>query len=114
MPLWTAAARHSIQRLKRTIVDRQCVALTLAPDLESHGAALDGWELPHAAYEDSGDPVAPMVAAELLAGWAATTAQRDPLVRWAVRGAKLPKTRAHEVTGLSRVTIDRIVSPGAA
>ena len=44
----------------------------------------------------------------VLLEWAMNNAQRDELVRDAVRDG-VPKQRVHVITGLSRTTIDRIV-----
>ncbi|MFE1784226.1 hypothetical protein ACFW9F_16990, partial [Streptomyces sp. NPDC059506] len=43
-----------------------------------------------------------------LAGWAALHRRRDDIVREAF-DAGVPKTRIHELTGLSRSTIDRLL-----
>jgi hypothetical protein len=106
--LWAAVGAHVLRRLRRTIDDYLRVALTLAPDLEAHGEALSGWEVHHPPHDS--ESVAPMVAEELLAAWAVVNGQRDPLVRWAVRKAEVSKARTHEVSGLSRSTIDRLLS----
>ncbi|MEU8893945.1 hypothetical protein [Streptomyces sp. NPDC048442] len=106
---WAAVAQHIVTRLTRDITDRQRIALTLAPPLATHGNALHGWETVGAVAGDT-TPVAPTVAAELLAGWAAFDQQRDTLVRWAV-DAGVAKTRAHALTRLSRSTIDRLLHP---
>jgi hypothetical protein len=47
-------------------------------------------------------------AERVAADWAATVARRDQIVR-AVRAAGLSKSRIHELTGIARTTIDRIL-----
>ncbi|MER7688813.1 hypothetical protein [Streptomyces sp. NPDC097610] len=108
---WSAVARRIISRLAKTVADYQRVALTLAPDIEAHGADLSGWECPRHTYGWHGDgaSLATVVAQELLAGWAAVNSLRDPLLTWSIQSAKVSKVRAHELTGLSRTTIDRVL-----
>jgi hypothetical protein len=51
----------------------------------------------------------PIPEAEQMAkDWAANFARRDPMVR-TVKAAGLSKTRIHELTGIARTTIDRIL-----
>ncbi|MEU2354388.1 hypothetical protein ABZ599_15720 [Streptomyces misionensis] len=109
---WSAVARRVVSRLSRTVTDYQRVALTLAPDIEEHGADLRGWQCPRHTYGWQGDgaDLAAIVARELLAGWAAVNSQRDPLLKWSIGSAEVSKTRAHELTGLSRTTIDRVLA----
>ncbi|MFI1796593.1 hypothetical protein ACH427_04435 [Streptomyces sp. NPDC020379] len=105
-------ARRIISRLTQTVADYQRVALTLAPDIEAHGADLSGWGCPRQTYGWHGDgtSLATVVAQELLAGWAAVNSLRNPLLTWSVQSAKVSKARAHELTGLSRATIDRVLA----
>ncbi|MCB5181505.1 hypothetical protein [Streptomyces antimicrobicus] len=108
---WSAVAHRVISRLNRTITDYQRVALTLAPDIEVHGAALRGWQCPRRTYGwGDGASLATAVAQELLAGWAAVHSQRDPLLTWSIQCANVSKARAHALTGLSRATIDRVLA----
>jgi hypothetical protein len=51
-------------------------------------------------------------AEEILTEWAIVTRDRDERVRSAI-GAGLSKHRIHQLTGISRSTIDRILAPGA-
>lgn len=54
----------------------------------------------------------PDEAEALLTEWAFVTCDRDNRVRWAV-GAGVSKRRVHQLTGISRVTIDRILAADA-
>ncbi len=60
-----------------------------------------------AGFEPEGEGEAAAVERRL-AGWAAMRAARDGLVRNAV-AAGVTKTRIHQITGISRATIDRIL-----
>lgn len=52
-------------------------------------------------------------AEELLIEWVTVTRDRDNRVRAAV-GAGVSKHRVYQLTGISRTTIDRILSAGAS
>jgi hypothetical protein len=54
----------------------------------------------------------PEEAEAMLTEWAFVTRDRDNRVRWAV-GAGVSKHRVHQLTGISRVTIDRILAASA-
>lgn len=51
----------------------------------------------------------PEEAEQLLAEWSFVTRDRDNRVRWAV-AAGISKHRVHQLTGIGRSTIDRILA----
>lgn len=55
----------------------------------------------------------PEEAEQLLTEWAFVTRDRDNRVRWAV-AAGVTKHRVHQLTGIGRSTIDRILSASSA
>ncbi len=52
-------------------------------------------------------------AEQMLTEWVIVTRDRDNRVRAAV-GTGVSKHRVHQLTGISRSTIDRILAPGGA
>ncbi|TRV71241.1 hypothetical protein FKN01_32020 [Streptomyces sp. 130] len=95
-------------RFARQVAEGRRRALAHAP------ATFDGlhelWERPPSGYRPLGPHSLPQwVAAELLTGWALTRDQRDPLLTWAVKGAKLSRSEVQRITSVSRSTINRII-----
>ncbi|GGX02009.1 hypothetical protein [Streptomyces chryseus] len=97
-----------LKRLGTQSEAAQRAALAYAPDV--HDSPLPrSWEQPSHVRGSSGEETAQFVARELLAAWALIRDMRDPLATWAV-GVGLPKTAVQQTSGMSRSTIDRLLS----
>ncbi|MEU5893086.1 hypothetical protein ABZ835_40565 [Streptomyces sp. NPDC047461] len=103
-------ARLIATRLRRDLLTRRVALLAAAPDLADHPCQFHpAWELPAAVYLLPGISAPETMARELLAAWAAARDLRDPLITWAVTTARITKTDAQTVSGVSRSTINRLL-----
>lgn len=107
-PIGSGTCRKAAAHLGGQIARGQRLALTYAPDVPT-ATIHPAWELPAQTLLTAGEPLAPTVAADLLAGWASTRDQRDPLITWAVQSAETSRSDVQRITGVSRSTINRLL-----
>lgn len=107
-PIGSGTCRTAATHLTGQIARGQRLALAYAPDLPA-ATIHPAWELPAQTLHCAGEPLAPTVAADLLAGWASARDQRDGLITWAVQSAETSRSDVQRITSVSRSTINRLL-----
>ncbi|MFC9736198.1 hypothetical protein ACFWG5_34395 [Streptomyces hydrogenans] len=96
-----------MERLRREIARGQRVALTLAPAF-GEAPIHPAWVMPRRLGREE-EPLAQVVAQELLMGWRGAQNLRDSLVTWSIHEAGLTRGRVQELSSISRTTINRLL-----